>query len=444
MLVATACGDDDDDSADSSATTGASAETTSGGATPTSSGGGTTDTGGGGEPVTTVSFDPAQNTASDVGITPTEIKLGNVVTLTGPIPGLFAGSQAGTKAYYEYINETEGGVYGRKLTLVEGDDALDCNTNQTVHEGMMDEVFAFVGSFTVTDACAANVLSANKTVPDVHYQLSAEANDATLVPNSFSPQPQPPGFRTGPYQYYKATFPDAVTKVGILHVNNSPTTYANQKAAMESVGFKIIYDREFAPTEVDFTADVVRMKDAGVEYLDLRNAALPQIAPILSAAAAQGWKPQVVMTNATYDNNLFDLLADPSAADGLVMDQQYAMFLGEDAATTPVVQTFLDYMEKVAPDQAVDLFAAYSWASADLFVQALKAAGPNPTRQDVLDALANIHEFDADGMVAPADPGNHKPPECWMLVTIKDQKFERTLPEGSGFDCEYTGYFLTS
>ena len=438
MLVAAACGDDDDDSADSATTAASGTETTAAGATPSS---GTNDTGGADGTVTTVSFNAADNTASDVGITPTEITIGNVVTLTGPVPGLFAGSQAGTKAYFEYINE-QGGVYGRKLVLKEGDDALDCNTNQTVHEGMLDSVFAFVGSFTVTDASAANVLAANPTVPDVHYQLSAEANDATKVPNSFSPQPQPPGFRTGPYNYYKATYPDAVTKVGILHVNNSPTTYANQKAAMESVGFKIIYDREFAPTEVDFTADVVRMKDAGVEYLDLRNAALPQIAPILSAAAQQGWKPQVMMTNATYDKNLFDLLADPSAADGLVMDQQYAMFLGEDAATTPVVQTFLDYMKKVAPDQAVDLFAAYSWASADLFVDALTAAGQNPTRADVLAALGNIHEFDGDGMVATADPGAHKPPECWMLVTIKDQGFERTLPEGTGFSCEYTGYFL--
>ncbi len=439
MLVAAACGDDDDDtgSAATSATTAGGGTT----ATTTAGSGATVDTGGANGTVTTVSFNPADNKASDVGITPTDITIGNVVTLTGPVPGLFAGSQAGTKAFFQYIND-QGGVYGRKLVLKEGDDALDCNTNQTVHEGMLNSVFAFVGSFTVTDACAANVLAANPTVPDVHYQLSAEANDSTKVPNSFSPQPQPPGFRTGPYQYYKATYPDAVTKVGILHVNNSPTTYANQKAAMESVGFKIIYDREFAPTEVDFTADVVRMKDAGVQYLDLRNAALPQIAPILSAAYQQGWKPQVMMTNATYDKNLFGLLADPKAADGLIMDQQYAMFLGEDAATTPVVQTFLDYMKKVAPDQAVDLFAAYSWASADLFVQALTAAGQNPTRQDVLTALGNIHQFDGNGMVATADPGAHKPPECWMLVTIKDQKFERTLPQGKGFACDYTGYFL--
>jgi len=286
------------------------------------------------------------------------------------------------------------------------------------------------------------ILAANPTVPDVHYQLSAEANDSTKVPNSFSPQPQPPGFRTGPYTYYKQQYPDAVQKVGILHVSTSPTTYANQKAAMLSVGYKIIYDREFGPTETDFTADIVRMKDQGVEYLDLRNSGLTQIAPVLSAAAQQDWHPQVIVTNATYDNNLFKLLPDASAANGVVMDQQYAMFLGEDSASTPEVQLFLDWMKKSHPDTPVDLFAAYSWASARLFVDALTAAGQNPTRQDVITALGNIHKFDSNGMVATADPGAHKPPECWMLNTIKDGKFVRTLPPDKGFSCDFTGYFL--
>jgi ABC-type branched-subunit amino acid transport system substrate-binding protein len=126
------------------------------------------------------------------------------------------------------------------------------------------------------------------------------------------------------------------------------------------------------------------------------------------------------------------------------MDQQYAMFLGEDAAAVPEVKLFVDWMKKTHPDQALDLFAAYSWASARLFVQALEAAGQNPTRADLIKALDNIHDFDSNGMVAKADPGNHAPPECWMLVTLKDGKYERTLPSGSGFDCTNTGYFKVS
>jgi ABC-type branched-subunit amino acid transport system substrate-binding protein len=450
-LVASACGDDDDDddggTTDTSAAAGETTTTAAGGATDTTAAGGATDTtaaGGqaedGEEPWVGLDFDEATNEASDIGITETEITLGNVATLTGPVPGLFAGSPAGTEAFFEYVNSL-GGVYGRTLKLEVGDDALDCNRNQSAHEELQESVFAFVGSFSVYDNCGANVLSADPELPDVHYQLSTEANEVT---NSFSPQPQPPGFRTGPYQYYKEQFPDAVTKIGALWADNSATTFANQKAAMESLGFEIIFDRSISPTETDFTADIVRMRDAGVRYLDLRNTDKSKIAPILSAAYQQGFELDVIVTNAAYDPGFFDLLPEPEAANGVVMDQQYAMFLGEDAEEVPEVALFLDWMEQTNPDVTVDLFAAYSWAAARLFVEALVEAGQNPTRADLIAALEGIHEFDGNGMVAPADPGAHEPPECWMLVTLQDGEFVRTLPEGSGFSCDYTGYFKVS
>src|SRR5438067_7220013 len=175
------------------------------------------------------------NTSSDVGVTPTQITLGNIVTLTGPIPGLFKGSAAGTDAYFQYIN-SKGGVNKRKLVMKGGDDALNCNQNQTQTQDMIGSVFAFVGSFAVFDNCGAKVFAQNPTVADIHYLLSDDANKEV---NGFSPQPAPPGFRTGPYQYYKQKYPNAVTKVGSLWATTSPTTWTNQKAAEESLGFKI-------------------------------------------------------------------------------------------------------------------------------------------------------------------------------------------------------------
>ncbi len=113
----------------------------------------------------------AGNTASDVGITPTTITVGNVVTLTGPIPGLFAGGAAGTDAYFQYIN-SQGGVFGRKLVMKGGDDALSCNGYQTQLQSMGPSVFAFVGSWSDFDNCGVPYFQANPTIPDVHYLLS--------------------------------------------------------------------------------------------------------------------------------------------------------------------------------------------------------------------------------------------------------------------------------
>lgn len=379
----------------------------------------------------------AGNAASDVGVTPTQITVGNVVTLTGPVPGLFAGGAAGTDAYFQYIN-SQGGVFGRKLVLKTGDDGLSCNGYQTQLNSIGPSVFAFVGSWSDFDNCGVPYFQAHPTIPDVHYLLSQQSYSE---PAGFTPQPSPPGFRTGPYQYYAQHYPNAVKKVGALWASTSPTTWTEQKAAMESVGFKIIYNRGIQPTETDFTADIVRMKNLGVQYLDLRNQGVTTIADAMNDAAQQNWHPQVVVTNSEYDLTFFKLLSSPENGNGILSDQPYAMFLGEDAATNPEVGLFDTWMKKTHPHQTIDLFAMFSWAAAALFVDALKAAGKNPTRQEVITQLKAIHNFSDNGMVAEADVGNKKPPGCWMLIKVENGKFQRVLPPGQGFTCTPTGYY---
>jgi ABC-type branched-subunit amino acid transport system substrate-binding protein len=379
----------------------------------------------------------AGNTASDVGITPTQITIGNIVTLTGPVPGLFAGGAAGTDAYFQYIN-SQGGVFGRKLVLKTGDDGLSCNGYQTQLNSIGPSVFAFVGSWSDYDNCGVPYFAAHPTIPDVHYLLSSQSYQEAA---GFSPQPGPPGFRTGPYKWYAQQYPNAVKHVGALWAASSPTTWANQEAAMKSVGYDIVYNRAIQPTETDFTADIVRMKNLGVQYLDLRNQGVTTIADAMNDAAQQNWHPQVVVTNSEYDLTFFKLLSDPANGNGILSDQPYAMFLGQDAATNSEVRLFDSWMKKTHPNQTIDLFGMFSWAAAALFVDALKAAGRNPTRQEVITQLKSIHNFTDNGMVAEADVGNKQPPQCYLIMKVENGTFQRVTP-AQGFQCSPTGYYF--
>jgi ABC-type branched-subunit amino acid transport system substrate-binding protein len=161
----------------------------------------------------------------------------------------------------------------------------------------------------------------------------------------------------------------------------------------------------------------------------------------MNAAAQQNWHPQVVVTNSEYDPKFFKLLSDPANGNGILTDQPFAMFLGEDAANNSEVQLFDQWMKQTHPSQGLDLFGMFSWAAAKLFVDALKAAGQNPTRAGVVAALKNIHNFDDNGMVAPADVGNKKPPSCWMLLQVENGAFKRVLPADKGYTCSPSGYY---
>jgi hypothetical protein len=83
----------------------------------------------------------------------------------------------------------------------------------------------------------------------------------------------------------------------------------------------------------------------------------------------------------------------------------------------------------------------FGWASARLFVQALKAAGPQVTRVKLLAALRNIHSFDSSGLMVPADPASKLPGTCYIIVRIHNGTFARIDDPANAFRCDGTYWY---
>ncbi len=377
------------------------------------------------------------STSSGPGVTSSTITVSNVSILSGPVPGLFQGAPNGVKAFFNYINSTQGGVNGRKLVLKSEDDTFSCTQNQALTQSDASQVLAFVGSFSLYDNCGAKVFTQNTNLADVSYTLDPTAQALT---NNFSPQPQTNGFRTGPFAYYKANYPKAIKAVGALvsNVSSAVANWNGQRATMESMGYKVAYLREINPLETDFTADIEKMRNNGVQLLYLTDLDIKRIALILNAAQQQGWHPQLITAGGTaYDGSFFKL-TNPGAGQGLLNDQQQAMYLStpkSDASTVPEVKLFDTWMSKTNPGFPPDIFSVFGWASGRLFYQALQAAGPNPTQSSLLTALRNIHTFNSNGLLAPADPASKTPATCWVLIKINGTQYQRVSPS-AGFRCD--------
>jgi branched-chain amino acid transport system substrate-binding protein len=377
--------------------------------------------------------------AADPGLTPTTITVGTVADVGGPVPGILEGAIFGMQAYAAYLNSI-GGVNGRKLVIKTGDSALACATSTTAMQGLVNDVFAFVGDFVVNDSCQAQILQANPTLSNVSYALSKTMGDE---PNNYPVAPQPPGWRTGPFQYFKDHLSDGQMNAGGLYAasGQNPITWGGLKGALTQVVYKVVYERATQPTETDFTADVVRMKNAGVQLLTLDVEDVATTARVLDAAFQQNWHPKVVDTSGSYDAHFFKLLANAGAAEGIYNDQLFSLFLGEDSTSTPEVKLFNDWMTKTKPGVSPDLFAMYGWASGALFTEAVKKAGNNLTRASLQTALKSITSFDDNGLIASADPAGKKPATCFAIVTVKNGKYVRVTPTDKGFTCAGGGYY---
>ena len=370
--------------------------------------------------------------ATDVGVTADTISLGTVTTLSGPIPGLFQGAAIGSQAVVAYLN-SQGGINGRKLKLTVRDDQFDAGQHRAQTQDLVRQVFAFLGSFSTFDDAGTPEIEKNG-VPDLGYGLTDGRRNS---PINFSPQPaKARTFRTGGFLYYGKKFPEAVKAVGTIYgdVPASKESALDANAAAESVGWKIVYERGYQPTESDFTADVVRMRQAGVKAFFTTSADAKTMARILKAMQQQGFKPEFIALGASAYDATFPTLAG-AAAEGVFIDQQLALYQGEDASAVPEVALMNQWMQKVKPGYKPDLFAAFAWASGRMLEQALKDAGPQLTRQGLLAALKKIDNFDANGLLAPSGPASKRQATCDMFMQVKGGKFVRLEPAGRGFLC---------
>jgi ABC-type branched-subunit amino acid transport system substrate-binding protein len=375
--------------------------------------------------------------ATDTGVTASSITLGNVSTLTGPVPGLFAGAVAGAQAVVAYENSL-GGLWGRQIRLDARDDQFDTGQNRTQTIDLIGKSLAMLGSFSLYDDAAADQLTQAK-VPDISHALG---DGRLAVPTNFSIQPGVKGGTLGPFNYFKQHNPDVVTKVGSIEsdIPSAKKLHDGYRRAGESLGFKWLYDRAIGSTETDFTSDVVRMRDNGVKMVYLISVDDATAARFAKAMKSQGFKPEVFLVGGSgYDADVIAKAGD--AADGMLVASSTALYGGEDAGAVPEVALMDKWIQKVKPGFTPDIFAAYAWASGRLMFQAMEAVGPKVTRAALNDAIKKIGSFDDNGLFAPSNPGAKGPASCWILLKVAGGKYTRTDSPATGFRCGDGGWF---
>jgi branched-chain amino acid transport system substrate-binding protein len=370
------------------------------------------------------------------------VRIGNVSTLT---LGLFKGSQVGVKAYADYINSL-GGVNGRKIVVDGADDGYNNGANnKALTQQDMTTDFAMVGSFSLNDAFGGTVLAADPSVPNVSIALDNATNN---LPNSFSPGGASTGWQLGPLVYFQKKYPNDVLHAGALISNQASaiTKWNGEKAAMQHLGYHVAYDPTFDITQTDFTRNVIAMRNAGVKILFVEQMPENYASAVFKALAQQNFHPVVVLGASTYSQALVAASGGASATDGSYLEQNTSLYLGEDTASIPAVKQFLSWVQTTSPGFKPDLFTLYGWISAELFVQALRVAGPNPSRGLLLQALRSIKTFTGGNLIAPANPAGKVPATCYIIAQIKSGQFTRvddtalSSPNG-GYRCDQPYFY---
>ena len=349
-----------------------------------------------------LSIVPAQ--ANSTGVTATSIKLGVSTPLTGSA-GLVYGKVPGAmRAYFDYIN-ANGGVNGRKISLVIRDDKYlpTLAATQTTNLILKDKVFALVGALgtaTHSKAYTAAALAKNN-VPDlfINTGFSGFANK-TKYPTTFMVLPTYNMEAKVMAKVIKDNFPGQATFMiaqddefgadGVAGFTTAghkftatPTLYpqGSMTAARAEGALTALGAVPGKPVLVLFgTTDVTATLLKAAEKLELTK----KFTFLAGSVGADA-------------NTLLALGVKPATIDGVIS----ASFLPDAKdLTDPYVKQFIDINTRYNKGITFDNYVLAGMNSAMLTVQALRAAGKNLTRAGLMSAIeAKGSKFASAGLV---------------------------------------------
>jgi hypothetical protein len=404
-------------------------------------------------PAAGVSSGDKNLTASDVGISPTEIRIGVIADTGSPIaPGLFQGAVDGVQAWADYMNAKEGGLAGRKIVIDTYDSKLTADDARNSVIEACGKDFATVGTSAlflnnVDDLVACKDSKGAATgMPDfpvvtteVSQQcspVSFEINQPIIVCSTKDQNPQTYRGSLGATSWYIKKYGKGALHGLFLYpsdIKSAKNAQVPAFTAQQKAGIKQdqTFDVSGRAPQSDYTPFVQAMKDSGATYArdgsnDASVIALRKEAKIQGVNTVKVWDCSLQC----YDK---DLVSSANAADteGQYVWIPFVPF--EEASTNKAEQNFLKYIGK---DKA-DGFSLQAYASG-LFlrdvVNSITKSGGNDTvtRKAVLAAAPNITSFNADGMLGNVNVGGHVPSPCFALLQIKGGKFVRVFPTKKG------------
>jgi ABC-type branched-subunit amino acid transport system substrate-binding protein len=414
-VIAAACGNSDD-----TATEDTQADDTSG------------SDGTGGGPSTTA--DLTQFVPLDEeGVTDDEIRVSGIASATNPLGGNYGDAFDGTEAYFAMVNDG-GGIYGRDLTFVEGhDDQLSKNQQEAQAILAQDNVFAVLPVATLVFTGAADLADAG--VPTFGWNINPEWQGPL---NLFGEKGSSLCLTCATPWRTWITTQLGFDKVGILAYGVSDQSKGcaeGARAGFEKYGDVDVafYDDTLPFGVPDLSGEVRDMKREGVQFIwtcmDQNG-----VVTLQKEVERQGLDAVQYLSNA-YDQRFVSEFGD--LFEGSYVGIQFWPF--ENTTDQPQGMTdYLHWMDETGG--AVNEISMAGWLAADLFVEGLKRAGPEFSRQKVIDALNNDTIWTGQGLTPgfewPRSHTEEMPQSCFAVVKLEGGEFVTALGEpGKPFAC---------
>jgi branched-chain amino acid transport system substrate-binding protein len=324
------------------------------------------------------------------GVSKTEIVVGTIQDLSGPLAGYGKQDRNGMQLRVDEINE-QGGVHGRKLKLLTEDSGYDPKRAVLAAQKLVnqDKIFIMVGHLGTAQNNAAMPVQFEKNI--VNFMPITAAREMYEPTNRLKY-----ALVSAYYDQVRLALPKMVKEKNVKKIC---TIYQDDEfglevlrgadAGLKSISMEMTEKTSFKRGSTDFSSQVAKMKASACELVVLGTIIRETIGTIAESRKTS-FNPVFLGTQAAYTDLIHKLGGKP-------MDGMYATMSVQnpylDEASQPIRFWANKYKTKFNEDPTV--FSVYGYTVIDLFIQAAQKAGPNLTTDSFIKAM--------DTMVIPPD-----------------------------------------
>ncbi len=198
------------------------------------------------------------------------IKVGAVINLTGPASTWGQFHYKGHKDYFRYVNEVRGGVGGNKIELTVVDHAYKVpEAVRYVRKFCTSDKMDMIATWDAGSGINAKPIIQKYKTPNINYStyqgiLKPPIDYAYLPFGSYVMDSY------AVLDYIRTIHKGrGVPKVGLLTYNNTygKSTHAPSKEFAPKYGINIVSIEQFPPKTLDLNTELLRLKQAGAEYI---------------------------------------------------------------------------------------------------------------------------------------------------------------------------------
>ena len=328
----------------------------------------------------------------DVGVTDTEIKVGNTIPYSGPA-SVYAIIGKTYSAFFRMIND-QGGINGRKINFISYDDAYSPpkTVEQTRKLVESDEVFVDLAPLGTASNVGIQKYLNQKKVPQLFVGSGASRwGDPEHFPWTIGLQPSYRSEARIYATYILQNYPGK--SIGILYQNDDfgKDYLVGLKDVLKDKYEKlVISEMAFEVSVPTVDSQIVAIRTANPDIFI--NIGTPKFAAqAIKKIAEMDWHPIHIMTNVSISPAQTLKPAGIENATG-ILSSAYQMIVTDPAMeATPGMKKFRAFMEKYFPEaDKSESGPLTAWNAGQVFVQLIKQCGDELTRENVMKQAANL------------------------------------------------------